>query len=303
MTTLRKALRRSYRTLQRVFRQDETSRSLRAIDKYMKNGRIPWSEGYHPYRWQQIVASLNSSNICDQFLNQKQLPAQYGWGLDERIVEYPWVLTRLIDRGEKRILDAGSTLNHQHLINYIAQNLTHPELSILTLAPEQTAHWQKRVSYQYADLRQIPFRDDWFDTIVCISTLEHIDFDNSLYNVDKWMTSTGDFRLAVQELRRTLRPGGWLYITVPYGQDQHINIQGSPFMQQFDRSLLNQIMDRFSADTTMLTFYKYSSSGWQLSSQDDCDEAVYFNIHEQSVIDEDHAAAARAVACIEIRKK
>ena len=55
------------------------------------------------------------------------------------------------------------------------------ELTIVTLAPEPVAFTSLGVSYLYGDLRQLPFRDDWFDEVACLSTLEHVGMDNAVY--------------------------------------------------------------------------------------------------------------------------
>jgi SAM-dependent methyltransferase len=52
-----------------------------------------------------------------------------------------------------------------------------------------------------ADLAQpLPFRRDEFDTVICFNTLEHL----------------ADDQFALSEMVRVLKPGGWLYILVPF---------------------------------------------------------------------------------------
>ena len=45
----------------------------------------------------------------------------------------------------------------------IYEVMTRKHLTIVTLAPEPTAHTSLGVSYLYGDLRALPLRDDWFD--------------------------------------------------------------------------------------------------------------------------------------------
>jgi RNA polymerase sigma-70 factor (ECF subfamily) len=54
-------------------------------------------------------------------------------------------------------------------------------IHILSLAPEEECFWQRSVSYLFHDLRNIPIRDDYYDTISCLSTLQHVGCDNSSF--------------------------------------------------------------------------------------------------------------------------
>ena len=76
------------------------------------------------------------------------LPAGLGAGFDERVVEYPWLFSRGLSG---RVLDAGSVLNHQHLVERLLPAVE--DLTIVTLAPEPTAHTSLGVSYLYDDMR------------------------------------------------------------------------------------------------------------------------------------------------------
>src|SRR5256885_4953446 len=85
------------------------------------------------------------------------------------------------------------------------------ELCICTLAPEKRCYWRQGISYVYDDLRSPMFRSENFDTIVSISTIEHIGLDNTLlYTADRTKKEDDDsgFRAAVREFRRIIRPGG-----------------------------------------------------------------------------------------------
>ncbi len=87
------------------------------LKKYFANKRIPWSEGYEDYKWDRISEFINDASFLLKFVERKQLPEHYGLGLDERIVEYPFVFSILSDSGS-RILDAGSTFNFASVISH-----------------------------------------------------------------------------------------------------------------------------------------------------------------------------------------
>ena len=145
-----------------------------------------------------------------------------GWGrrLDERLVEYPWLFSRL-PAGLGELLDAGSVLNHGFILNHpmLQDRLKGKKITIMTLAPEGHSFWDRGINYVYGDLRHTYFRDGAFDFVVCVSTLEHIGLDNQRFHAGALSTSTsGSHLVAVQEFRRTLKPGGRCYVTVPFGK-------------------------------------------------------------------------------------
>ena len=141
---------------------------------FFKNGQIPWSEGYANHKQESIVDCISNALVLESFFNKK-IPANYGYRLDERIVEYPWIFAYL-RKGKTVFLDAGSTFNFDYLLsNELIEN---KDKYIYTFYPEDKSYNHKKISYVYGDLRDLPFRDNFFDEIVCQSTLEHIDMDN-----------------------------------------------------------------------------------------------------------------------------
>lgn len=52
----------------------------------------------------------------------------------------------------------------------------------------------------------------------------------------------------------------------------------------------------------ILSFYKYTQNGWHVSTEEECRDAEYFNIHTAESIDSDNAAAAHVAALIEVVK-
>ena len=152
----------------------------RIVDRsvYVLTGRRPWSRGYNASKFAFIKKQLRNNDICEKFLSSSTLPQGYGYAYDERVVEYPWTLTRL-NEGHGKLLDAGSVFNFAEIVEH--PKVSSKDLTIFTLAPEYQAFWYKGISYQYGDLRSLPFRDEWFDEICSLSTLGHIGMDNRIY--------------------------------------------------------------------------------------------------------------------------
>jgi SAM-dependent methyltransferase len=262
---------------------------------YFLSGRKPWSTGYDAYKTRTIARICSNRQSLDVFVQNKILPNHFGLRLDERVVEYPWLLSRLRDQG--LLLDAGSVLNFDYILSHpVFKNRM---VTIYTLAPEGTVKG-KNVSYLYGDLRKTLFRDNTFDDIVCLSTIEHVGMDNTLlYTDDKRMKEFApeDYLKVVSELKRVLKPGGKLYITVPFGTYQNIG-----WMQQFDLNMVKRMLFTFEGTSSSVNYYRYSATGWQMSTAEECADCRYFDIHNAKIFDKDFAAAARAVACLELTK-
>jgi SAM-dependent methyltransferase len=243
-----------------------------------------------------ISEYLSNEDLISRFRSNGFLPEEYGNRLDERVVEFPWVLSRL-DFSESVLLDAGSALNFPCLTTHRA--LIQKQIVIYTLSPEEVIR-DARISYVYGDLRRTLFRDECFDEIVSISTLEHIGMDNTLlYSGDSRFNEKRpeDYLLAVQEFRRLLKPGGRLFITVPYGV-----YENHGWLQQFDRAMVERVRRVFDGSRAEVTYYRYNEDGWNVSTAEACADCRYFDIHRKSGYDPDYAAAARAVACLELVK-
>ncbi|HYE84964.1 MAG TPA: methyltransferase domain-containing protein [Vicinamibacterales bacterium] len=268
-------------------------------------GRVPWSPGYRHAKSEFIERALQDTALLEAFRSNFELPPAYGTGLDERCVEYPWLFSQL-SGVTGPILDAGSVFNHAYLLRHLPFDARY--LHILTLAPESECHWQAGISYLFADLRSVPIRGGHYDVVACISTLEHVGFDNSALsgrNEHREVNAT-DFVAVMRELSRVLKPGGTLYLTVPYGVARRF-----AGFQQFDGALLETAIGAFEARRDVhLRFFRYGAGGWRTAAQSDCDDAQFADWIPAAArgeatsesVDGDRVAAARAVACVRIRK-
>ena len=250
---------------ERLFKPGDVDHSIdHKIQKYIENGKIPWSEGYHEYKWELIKRSLNDETLIDRFKTRKDL-VNYGIGIDERIVEYPWMVSNLSDNADK-LMDAGSALNFEAILNN--NIIARKEKTILTFYPETPNFNERKISYIYADLRDIPFKDNYFDEIVCMSTLEHIDMDNTMYGYKESFNPNAsvksyDYLIAVDELVRVLKNQGLLLITFPFG-----SFENHGFFQQFDEEMVIRMQKKLlSTGSCISTFFRYTPDGWLLSEE------------------------------------
>ena len=264
------------------------------IEQYLAGGRVPWSEGYSKYKNAVIASALEDPALLDRFEQSRDLPAEYGPRLDERVVEYPWVLSRL-RTNTGPVLDAGSTFA-THLVLDLPW-MQARTVVIYTLATDLVVH-SPGVQWVYGDLRALAIRDASFETLVCISTLEHVGMAQSFaYSAARpYPTARPEDCLpALREMRRILAPGGRLLLTIPYGQ-----CENHGWLQQFDEAGIRRLIQAFGGEVAAEDYYAYAAEGWQRSSADNCADARYFNVHATPAIEPDGAAAARAVCCLEL---
>lgn len=135
-------------------------------------------------------------------------------GTDERRIEIPWVLSRY--RGEARVLDVGYAYAPPAYIDALTR-LGAGGLVGVDLADPVEIPGLRAVK---ADLRDLPFTDGEFDLVHCISTIEHVGWDNTVYGQPA-ERDDGGMERALRELRRVLAPAGRLLITVPTGLAEH----------------------------------------------------------------------------------
>ncbi|MHB1953053.1 MAG: class I SAM-dependent methyltransferase [Sulfobacillus sp.] len=268
---------------------------------------VPWSAGFYEYKVRWFSTMLADASILQDFRSCQRLPGNFGYGVDERCIEYPWALSRL-PKEPALVLDAGSTLNHGFMLD--APAMANKTIHICTLAPEPNAFHQRGVSYLYADLRELPLRDHLYDVVVCISTIEHVGCNNSGFTGDvrHHEESPDEYPAVMSELARVLKPGGTLLLTVPFGKHKHLGMQ-----QVFDLAMLERAIASFGAASRVeRTFYLYSDVGWQISEPHQCEDAEYVEwisrawttrqMPDPLPVEPDRAAAARAVACVEMVK-
>ncbi len=264
---------------------------------YSYNRRRPFSRGYYDHKNRFLERSLNDRGLITHFGGRRPLPQRYGYRVDERAVEYPWIVSKLKGK-DKLILDAGSALNFPFVLDSIG--MREKTFVLCTLSPEEEHYSSPRVSYIYDDLRGTMLKSGHFDVVTCISTIEHIGLDNTkLYSGDERYLEeqVDDYLKVVVELRRVLKPGGKLLLTVPYGK-----YQNHGWLQQFDRPMIESLVNAFDGSGCTADYFRYQNNGWRISASEACDGDEYFDFHAATEFSEDMLAAARSVACLELVK-
>jgi hypothetical protein len=94
-----------------------------------------WTPAWVEIRQRLLLEAMGGPRLQAAFAAGEPLPAGYGAAMDERVVEWPWVLSNG-PRGH--VLDAGSALNHAEVLAHYLPCVD--DLHIVTLEPEDQAY-------------------------------------------------------------------------------------------------------------------------------------------------------------------
>lgn len=254
---------------------------------FLASGKRPFSTGYGAYKETRIRGVLERGDF-----RAGRLPEGYGLDLDERVIEYPWLLSHL-PPGPGLLLDAGSALNFRFLLDLPA--LAAKTVHICTLAPERQSFWRRGISYTYQDLRRTCFRDGFFDYVVSLSTVEHIGLDNGRFYTGQSPSprDPASHLDAIREMARSLCPGGRLFLTLPYGRHSDHG-----WLQIFDAAMLDRAVHAFGPRDVTEQIFRYTAAGWQSSTRAAAADAAYVDLHTGARWRHGQPVAAESVACL-----
>jgi SAM-dependent methyltransferase len=127
--------------------------------------------------------------------------------MSERVIEIPWVLSRY--KGEQSVLDVGTSNAYTTYIRHLRARKP-KQLRALDLV-----RVDRGIPCDQGDVRSMPYPDAEFDLVLCVSTLEHVGMDNSVYGAPS--SGAGGDLAALREVCPVLKPRGRLLVTVPFG--------------------------------------------------------------------------------------
>jgi SAM-dependent methyltransferase len=198
-------------------------------------------------------------------------------GTDERVVEIPWVLSRVRPTG--RVLEVGYAFAEPPYLAALLRS------GVEVVGVDLATRDVEGMEVAQADVRALPFPDRSFDQILLVSTLEHIGADNTVYGLET--EADADARLAaLRELRRVLRGDGALLVTVPLGEPGDYGW----FRQEDERGWM-RLYARAGFFVEEQESYELTPEGWRASPDFDATGVRYG----------ERGPAASAVLCADLR--
>ena len=266
------------------------------VELWKRGGRIPGASGSNAAKWLAIESAIAGGS-----------DGRYGWddaGLGERVVEYPWLFERVkAAKPRDRVLDAGSVLNYPRILDAWREQRM-PPVSIVTLGYEGHAEVSNEVRYEFADLRNLPYRDEWFSVVLSVSTLEHVGLDNAIYGAAAGAVARAsdpgkEVARAMEELGRVTARNGTLLVSVPYGMRSDRG-----WLRVFDHDDLAQLTGASGWRDVRARFFRSLSQGWRECTADDAKDAGYNEPKDRpgQQTAPPFVAAAEAVALVEMVK-
>ena len=151
-----------------------------------------------------------------------------------RLIEYAFAHSNIDTLSKKIILDVGSAETKFPI------ELANKGHDVYSLDITQKAYNEK-VKYVIGTLENLPFKNNFFDVITAISTIEHV----GLGRYGDPISPEGDIH-ALREIERVLKPGGKLIFTIPSGIDTICySEQKVPLHRVYSSQKLNKMLSHF----------------------------------------------------------
>jgi SAM-dependent methyltransferase len=215
---------------------------------------------------QEIYAQLKQGSAWREAIRTPRA-AKHG----ERVAEYAFMASYLLEHQPKKILDVGCVLN-----NPIIDPLIHPESELSFLNPSLEKLVRSQAHYHQNHLSDHTLSSD-FDLVSCLSTLEHIGFDNTRYHVDEkdqnwdWPRCVQEFTANIERLLQLVNPSGHAIISCPYGKAEfvlHPPLIGVRTAQVINSQHVEALRQSKLVSRLQMTFLRLSQNGWEEAEYD-----------------------------------
>lgn len=238
----------------------------------------------------------------------------------ERCVEIPYVFSTLKNTG--RVLDVGISLaDPVYFWGLLELIRTGSEFHAIDIVPLEKVKNRfeifdqsltKKINFHNGDIRQFNQFKNYFDSVLCVSVLEHIGFDKYIdapdtvfdrpfndYNIFPEYFNWDEDKKALEKILMLLKNDGRLLLTVPFGSGGVYSTKDSKgryaLYIEYNKKKWEKLKSEFLeiADFNERFFQLQGPEGWKEVDQDDFSNNITGNTPKK--IDD-------GVLCVEIIK-
>lgn len=199
-----------------------------------------------------------------------------GRQFDERIAEYPYVVDWILKSEiEGDLLDVGCVMNNVLVREFVRGHCRNVWLCNVAVEPVVL---DGPVFYHQAGLEEAFVNGETLPLVTCLSTIEHIGYDNSQYGVAapaRWQVPTMDPLLkSLHRIIELTAPGGAFLVSVPYGFREALvhPATGKVASQVFDFDSMSAAIGSVSGVVEDLRFevFRARPEGWLPVDPESC---------------------------------
>lgn len=155
----------------------------------------------------------------------------------ERLVEIP-IIFNYMPKTKSKILDVGCRYS---LLPIQLASLGHEMYGIDVLDYKRK---HPNLKFYKGDIMHAPFKDNFFDLVISLSTLEHV----GLGAYGDPVENNGDIK-AVREIYRILRKDGKFLLTIPFGKPKNAS-----WYRVYNRKSLKNLLGKFKIKSFKVYF-------------------------------------------------
>lgn len=207
-----------------------------SLNRFQKSRRLFGWFVYLLVLLQSVIAWVTQKefrSFADCYFHYKK-QSKHPW-IHERSIEYPWIAKNISEIKNCCVLDVGAKeglpssdilLNNNNVVFTIDINASNSIQS------------NNRLIIKNGDICSTPFNNEFFDAVIAVSTLEHIGILGR-YGIDQ-PDQEGDIS-AMVEIFRILKPGGKVFITLPYGVGKSL-----PLNRLYNVDRVNRLFEKYT---------------------------------------------------------
>ncbi|MDR3696330.1 hypothetical protein [Mucilaginibacter sp.] len=255
--------------------------SLEKIVKYGRKKYYPLAiKGIAPILTKEEIRKNNIriSAVVDKVLKGESIyDALKGFDAtktQERVAEYGFFSSILKDFTDIAVLDVGCVLNNRNVNTVLKEHCNSVWFCNVAVEPICI---DSPVYYHISTLEKAVFSFK-FPLVTCLSTIEHIGYDNSQYNssipAEYTTPQNGTLIASVNKLATFVAPGGTLMVSVPFGYREVVKhpLTGKKSSQIFDSestklALEALVSQGFKAE---LFVFEALNDGWVKVDPENC---------------------------------